>query len=145
MARAQAALASFRGPGEAELIAWLQATLANVLKDRLRKEFAGRRDIRREQRLDAAVIQSSVQLNQFIAQSGESPDSAVLRREQAVQVTEAITQLETDQRDAIVLRDIQGLPVAAIAERMQRTEKSVAGLLLRGRKRLRELLADLKE
>ncbi len=143
MAHAQAGLEDFRGCTEAEFVAWLQAALANVLRDRVRREHAGKRDLRREQRFDAAVGESSVQLNQFLAADGESPSVAVQRTERALHVAEAIARLEPDQRDAILLREMQGLAIADIAKRMQRTEKSVAGLLLRGRRRLRELLAGI--
>jgi RNA polymerase sigma-70 factor (ECF subfamily) len=119
MARAQAGLDNFRGTTEAEFISWLQAALANVLKDRMRKEFADKRDVRREQQLDAAVIHSSVRLNQFIAQdNAESPASAMQREERAVQVAEAVARLDQDQRDAILLREMQGLPVTEIANRL---------------------------
>ena len=49
-----------------------------------------------------------------------------------------------DQRDVVLLRDVQGRSVADIAAQLGRTEKSVAGLLLRGRGRLRQLLPDVR-
>jgi len=59
-----------------------------------------------------------------------------------LRVAGAIDQLPEDQHDAVVLRDLMGLPVAEVAARMGRTPKAAAGLLLRGRARLRELLTD---
>jgi RNA polymerase sigma-70 factor (ECF subfamily) len=58
-------------------------------------------------------------------------------------LAEAVEELEEDQRDVVSLRLLMDAPVAEIAERLGRTEKSVAGLLLRGKRKLRELLADL--
>jgi RNA polymerase sigma-70 factor (ECF subfamily) len=145
MARAHVGLGAFRGTTEAEFVAWLQAALANVLRDRLRRERAGKRDPRREQQIEAVVGDSSVRLNHLLAADSETPSVAIRREERARKVAEAIARLEPDQRDAILLREMQNLAVAEIAMRMRRTEKSVAGLLLRGRKRLRELLAELSE
>ena len=40
------------------------------------------------------------------------------------------------------MRHLQGYAVAAIAEQMSRSEASVTGLLRRGLKKLRELMAE---
>jgi RNA polymerase sigma-70 factor (ECF subfamily) len=57
-----------------------------------------------------------------------------------LRLASAIDQLPEDQRDVLMQRDLLGASVSQIAEQLGRTEKSVAGLLLRGRRRLRELL-----
>jgi RNA polymerase sigma-70 factor (ECF subfamily) len=145
MARAQAGLARFRGTTEPELVAWLQAALASALRDLSRRERAGKRDVRRELALDAAVGESSIRWNRYLADDRDPPGAAAERDERAVRVAGAIGRLDPDQRDAILLREMQGLPVAEIAARMGRTVKAVAGLLLRGRQNLRTLLADLAE
>jgi RNA polymerase sigma-70 factor (ECF subfamily) len=54
----------------------------------------------------------------------------------------ALERLPEDQRDVVMLRDLMNQPVAQIAQQLGRTERSVAGLLLRGRQKLRELLKD---
>jgi hypothetical protein len=43
----------------------------------------------------------------------------------------AIDNLPEEQRDVLIQRDLNGAPVSQIAEQLGRTEKSVAGLLLR--------------
>jgi len=139
--RAQRSAGHFRGGSERQLIAWLQAILANTLKDLVRREHAVGRDVAREQEIIAALSRSSMRLEQFAVARDETPSQALHREELVVRVAAAMERLEQDQRDAIILREMQGLPVKEVADRMGKTEKAVAGLLLRGRKRLRELLA----
>ena len=56
-------------------------------------------------------------------------------------LTRALAQLPEDQCQAVVLKHLQGLAVAEVAQQMGRSEAAVAGLLRRGLKGLRELLA----
>jgi RNA polymerase sigma-70 factor (ECF subfamily) len=145
LARAQANLADFRGTTEAELFGWLQEILRHVLVDELRKNHARKRDIDLERSLERMLAQSTARLEAYAADRRyPSPSEDAERRELLARVAQAIEQLPKDQRDVVILRDLMETPVAEIAERLQRTEKSVAGLLLRGRSRLRELLADLQ-
>jgi RNA polymerase sigma-70 factor (ECF subfamily) len=132
----------FRGTTEAELLKWLQQILANTLRDELRKAKAQERDVAREQSLEAAVADSSARLEAYLADKQASPAEQAERHERLVRVADAISKLPEDQQTAIVKRDLLGTPVAEIAEEMSRTEKSVAGLLIRGRTTLRRLLRD---
>jgi RNA polymerase sigma-70 factor (ECF subfamily) len=130
----------FRGGTEAELLRWLHEILSHVAVDQVRRATAKKSDLRLERPLQAALSDSSLRLEQFLAARGEAPDARVEREELLLRVAAAIDQLPADQRDAVVLRDLMGLPVAEVAARMGRTRKAAAGLLLRGRDRLRELL-----
>jgi RNA polymerase sigma-70 factor, ECF subfamily len=141
LVRAQRGVRHFCGGTEAELVAWLQRILANTLKDLMRRATADKQDVRREEEIAAAVGQTSNRLEQFAAARGDTPSQALRREELVVRVAAAVERLDADQREAIILREMQGLPVKEVADRMRKTEKAVAGLLLRGRKRLRELLA----
>jgi RNA polymerase sigma-70 factor (ECF subfamily) len=134
----------FRGGTEPELIRWLQEILKNVVADKVREATAGKRDLRLEQSLQDAVAESSTRLERFLAASAPSPGQHAERRELLLRLAAAIDQLPADQRDVVLRRDLGGDPVARIAEHLGRTEKAVAGLLLRGRRKLRELLADLE-
>src|SRR5207253_11471142 len=123
---------------EAELIAWLQEILANRAIDLVRRERAGKRDVALEQDIQAAVQNSSARLEHLLAHPEPSPSEQVERAEVLLRLTEAVEQLPEDQRSVVILRDLRGASVAEIAGQLGRTEKSVAGLLLRGRRRLRE-------
>jgi RNA polymerase sigma-70 factor (ECF subfamily) len=50
--------------------------------------------------------------------------------------------LPEEQRQALEMRYLEGWPVAKIGKQMERSEASVTGLLRRGLKKLRELLAE---
>jgi RNA polymerase sigma-70 factor (ECF subfamily) len=132
----------FQGTSAAELLKWLHEILLHVAADEVRRARAKKRDLGLEQSLQAALADSSLRLERCLADRGPTPDACAERGELLVRVAEAIDRLPEDQRDAVVLRDIMGLTVAEVAARLGRTEKAAAGLLLRGRARLRELLAD---
>ncbi len=46
------------------------------------------------------------------------------------------------QRDAVILRHLQGLSLAEAARQLGRTEAAVAGLVYRGLKKLHDLLDE---
>jgi RNA polymerase sigma-70 factor (ECF subfamily) len=142
MLKAHEALAHFKGESEAELVKWLQEILGNVLADEVRKARAQKRDLAVEKSLHDAVADSSAQLEAYLTVGDPSPSEQAERQEQLLRLAGAIDELPDDQRDVVIQRDLLGSPVREIANLMERTEKSVAGLLLRGRRRLRELLED---
>jgi RNA polymerase sigma-70 factor (ECF subfamily) len=140
--RAHANLARFRGQSEAELVKWLQEILTNVVTDEARKARARKRDVALEQPLEAVMAESSARLEMYLASSGASPSRQAERQELLLALAAAIDQLPEAQCDVLIQRDLNGASVSQIAEQLGRTEKSVAGLLLRGRRKLRELLQE---
>jgi RNA polymerase sigma-70 factor (ECF subfamily) len=133
-------LHQFRGSTEAELVKWLQEILANALADQIRKAKTGKRNVSLEKSLETIVAESSSRLEAYLAADQSSPSQQVQRKELLLRAAEALESLPEDQRDVVMLRDLMNQPVAQIAQQLGRTEKSVAGLLLRGRHKLRELL-----
>jgi RNA polymerase sigma-70 factor (ECF subfamily) len=140
--RAVAAFGQFSGSTEAELICWLQTILHNTFREWIRREKAGRRSPVLEASLEAAVQASSVRLARILAAEQSSPSERAERGEVLLRWAEAVERLPADQRDVVLLRDLHELPVKHIAERLGRSEKSVAGLLLRGRQQLRQSFPD---
>lgn len=138
--RAHLRLADFRGATAAELIAWMQQILANVVADEVRRARAGKRDIAVEQALDEMLTESSLRLEEFLATGVATPLEQAQRSEELLGLAAAIERLPEDQRDVVIHRDLLGTAVAEIAESLGKSPKAVAGLLLRGRRRLRELL-----
>jgi RNA polymerase sigma-70 factor (ECF subfamily) len=133
-------LHQFRGRTEAELVKWLQEIFANALADQIRKAKTGKRNLNLEKSLETIVAESSGRLEAYLAADQSSPSQQVQRKELLLRAAEALERLPEDQRDVVMLRDLMNQPVAQIAQQLGRTEKSVAGLLLRGRHKLRELL-----
>jgi RNA polymerase sigma-70 factor (ECF subfamily) len=129
----------FRGQSAAEQAGWLRRILVNTLVDAARK-FG--RELDREMPLEQQVHDSSARLEAFLAADQSTPSEAAVRQEQLLRVAGALARLPEDQRTAIELHHLRDQAVADIAVTMDRTEASVAGLLRRGLKRLRELLEE---
>ncbi|WP_227254587.1 sigma-70 family RNA polymerase sigma factor [Frigoriglobus tundricola] len=129
---------AFRGTTEPEFAAWLRQILSGVLGNTLRRYFGTQaRDPRLEQDLRAGIDRSSCMLAERLAAPGTSPSEAASRREQAVLFADALGRLPADYREVIVLRHLEALPFAAVAERMGRSVDSVEKLWLRALARLR--------
>jgi RNA polymerase sigma-70 factor (ECF subfamily) len=132
----------FRGQTEAELVKWLQVILANVAGEEIRKAKAHKRDVGLEHSLQEALDGFSTRLERIFAPAQSSPSRRVEKNEFLLSFAASLDQLPKDQRDVVILRDVEGSPVHDIAERLCRSEKSVAGLLRRGRRALRALLIE---
>jgi len=131
----------FRG-GEAERAAWLRQILAHNLADAFRAFGQARRDIGRERPLRATVQESSDRLESWLAAEQSSPSHQAERHEEAVRLAEALAELPEANREALMMHYFQGEPLAEIARQMERTPASVAGLLKRGLKQLRDRLNE---
>jgi RNA polymerase sigma-70 factor (ECF subfamily) len=132
----------FRGGTAGEQAAWLRRILSNTLIDAARK-FGRQIDL--EMPIEQQVAHSSARLEAWLAGEQPSPSDAAARQEQVLVLARALSQLPDDQRLAVELHHLRGLAVAEIAGLLERTEASVAGLLRRGLKRLRELLGVADE
>jgi RNA polymerase sigma-70 factor (ECF subfamily) len=132
----------FHGHSEAEMAAWLRQILVNTLTDALRRYTTEARDVGLERSLAAAVQDSSLRLENWLAGDQSSPSRHAERHEQVRLLAAGLAQLPEDQRRAVELKHLEGWSVEAIARHLGRTEAGVAGLLRRGLERLRELLAE---
>jgi RNA polymerase sigma-70 factor (ECF subfamily) len=133
---------TFRWQSDAEMAAWLRKILANTLTDAIRKFAAEARDVYRERSLESSVEESSAKLEAWLAADQSAPDERLLRQERLLHLAEALAQLPADQRTVLEMMHLQGQPVDTIAEQMGRSATAVGGLLRRGMKKLRELLAS---
>ena len=140
--QAYQALDQFRGHSEAERAAWLRQILARNLAQAVRYFGRARRDLAREQPLQAALDASSAQLEAWLAADQSSPSQRADQAEQAQRLAEALEQLPETQREALVLQHWQGLSLAEIGARLGRSPEAVAGLIKRGLKKLRHLLRE---
>jgi RNA polymerase sigma-70 factor (ECF subfamily) len=134
--------AQCRGSNDAELAAWLRRILASRLAEAFRALHRGKRDIEREQPLEAALDQSGTRLEDWLVAMQTSPSAKAIRSEQLMRLAWALGELPDDQREVVELRHLHACDVSQIAESLGRSRAAVAGLLRRGLRRLRELLEE---
>ena len=131
----------YRGTSEAELMGWLRQILANNLADAVRGLARAKRDVSRERPLEVEVDDSFTRVDGWLAAVQSSPSQQAVRSEELIRLADALTSLPEAQREAIVLHHLQGLALAEVGQQLERSPAAVAGLLHRGLKQLREILA----
>lgn len=141
MLHAHQARGGFRGTTNAERAAWLRQILARNLAHAARDFGRDKRDLSREQSLQANLDQSSARLEAFLAADESSPSQRAARNEDVLRLAAALETLPEAQRQAIELHYWQGCTVAEVGEQLERSTAAVAGLLHRG---LTALRAELK-
>lgn len=110
--------------GEAQVSTWLYRVVRNLCTDRLRKKRGVGLDEIAEP-MDDALPATEVLLNQG----------------RALALKEALAALPERQREAVVLRHIEGLSNPEIAEVLEITTEAVESLTARGKRSLTKLLA----
>jgi RNA polymerase sigma-70 factor (ECF subfamily) len=139
--RAHRDFAHFRGAGEAELVSWLRQILAANLAGLVRRYLGTRRrDVRLERRLASELEESSRALDGGLLAGQSTPSERAARREQAVLLADALAQLPEHYREVIILHHLEGLSLARVASRLDRTEDSVEKLWTRALLQLRRAL-----
>jgi RNA polymerase sigma-70 factor (ECF subfamily) len=131
----------FRGVTEKELIGWLRQILVSNFANLVR-HYRGtrRRDIRLERELALEMEHSFAVLDRGLFAREVSPSQQAARREQAVLLADALSRLPEDYRRAIILRHLEALSFAEVADRMGRSVDSVKKLWARALARLRDSL-----
>ena len=120
--------------------AWLRSVLANNLTDELRKLRTDKRDVSRERSLEQALENSSGQIQAYLQDDHSTPSTRAVRNERALALAEALAKLPADQRTAVELHHLQGLPLEEVGRILNRKRDAAAGLIFRGLKTLRQLL-----
>jgi RNA polymerase sigma-70 factor (ECF subfamily) len=124
----------FKGRTERELYGWVRSILLNDLADQERKLLRNDGDGHHSLEGSRASLAAELVAEQT------SPSQRAIRHELWDRLAIAMAQLPEDQRRAVEMRHIEGLSVAEIATKMDRTSASVAGLLRRGLDSLRDVM-----
>ena len=132
----------FRGTSDGQRGAWLRQILARNLAHATRDFTRDKRDVRREQAMQAAVDASGRGLEGLLAGDQTGPVSAATKSESLLRLADAIAELPDAQQEALLLHYMQGMTMPDIADRLDRTRSSVAGLLRRALATLREKLQN---
>jgi RNA polymerase sigma-70 factor, ECF subfamily len=138
-------IAQFRGRSEGEFVCWLRKVFATILSNQVRRYLGTRRrDLRRERRIATGRDDTSrAVIDRRLVAPQSSPSQQASRRERAELLAEALQTLPPAYREVIVLRNLEGLSFADVADRMGRTEDSVKNIWLRALSRLRRMLGDV--
>jgi len=126
-------------------VAWLRKALVNNLRDALRALRRGKRDIRREMSLDADIERSSARLAEMLPADISSPSRRAGRNEDLIRLAVALDGLPDGQRQAVVLHHLHGWSLTETAARLGRSDAATAGLLHRGLKKLKQLMAEERD
>lgn len=135
MIAAWRALDGYRG---GNFPAWLLRIAGNRCRDELR-----RRKRRPSTSLDELVEEHGDAWSP--PDEGRSPEAAALDAETGRALLAALDQLPEEQRQAVLLSDVQGLAYLEIADVMHTSIGTVKSRLNRGRARLRQLLLESGE
>lgn len=130
-----------RFEGRSRFSTWLHRIAMNVCLSMLRSNKA--HPERRALSLDGGTSGSPGEETAAVAEpasGGDSPEADLERSESRAAVTEAIAGLEEDFRQAVVLRDIQGMAYDEIADILQIPVGTVRSRIHRGREQLRNAL-----
>ena len=132
-------LATFRG--ESSLKTWIARVTLNAARNRRRDE--GRR-LRLVSSLDAPVKDGeNLTLGDRVADGAPDPERLAVSKQARLRIEEAIHALPPEFREALVLREIEGLSYEEIAVTLSVNVGTVKSRLARARARLQEALADL--
>ncbi|MCW2791045.1 MAG: polymerase, sigma subunit, family [Nocardioides sp.] len=128
---------SFRG--EAAVTTWLHRVVVNACLDRLRAAKVRRTDALPDD-LEEYGNRGSLA---SATHASEDPADLSVRGERRRAVLDALSTLPAEQRAALVLVDMEGYPVAEVAEMLDCAVGTVKSRCSRGRARLAELLGVL--
>lgn len=123
---------------ESTLKTWLYRMCKNCAYDYMRKYYKHRalsltvKDPQEETAEDIDVVAQS------------TPDEEIIRKEQIMAVRKAIKKLPEEQRDVIVLRELEGLQYSEIAIMLGISEGTVKSRISRGREALKKFLENYR-
>ena len=130
----------FRGTTELEWMAWLRTILVRSLTDFQKGFQRQRRNVTRERSLESIVDRSSAMLRNMVPAPGPSPSQEAQRREAAALVADALAELEPEDRDVVILRNLHELDWNAVGEKTGRSPDAARMLWARAMQRVGGLL-----
>ncbi|MBO5666592.1 MAG: sigma-70 family RNA polymerase sigma factor [Firmicutes bacterium] len=115
---------------------WVYRIVVNTCNDMLRKNHGAPVE---------SIIRSDEEEEEYTLELPDpepGPQESLLRKEQAKLILEALEQLKPDQKEVIVLRDIQGFAYEEISEMLNCSIGTIKSRINRSRSRLREILLE---
>lgn len=127
------AMKNFRG--DADLKTWLYRIAVNESRNRFR--WWKRRNRSSTISLDAENVFGQTS---EVADLAENPEAATLRREREFALRQALSEMPSNYREVLVLRDIEGLSYEEVATALETNVGTVKSRIARGREELRKKL-----
>jgi RNA polymerase sigma-70 factor (ECF subfamily) len=119
-------------------LGWLRQLAAASIKETHRRHIVSqRRSVQRETREADLPDDSAMKLGQKLMARDTSPSNRMIRQERRDQVKTALAELSTRDREILVMRYLEQLDNADIAEALGITEGAVKMRLLRALQRMR--------
>ncbi len=115
---------------------WVYRIVVNTCNDMLRKNHGA--PVEYLNRSDEEEEEYTLEL----PDSDPGPQDALLQKEQAKLILDALDQLKPDQKEVVILRDIQGFAYEEIAEMLNCSMGTIKSRINRSRSRLREILLE---
>ena len=131
---------NFSGQTEGEWIAWLKQILKHNATDFVRRFGAAKRRVTLEVAISNGNDSTYFRAAPELSSGGEYPSQVMVRREQEIEISEALATLPDAYQEVIVLRNLQRLPFDEIAERMERSRPATQMLWMRALKKLQAQL-----
>jgi len=134
----------FRGESIESLLSWLANILRNNVATAHQEHLvAQKRSARKEVVLRVASESggSSLGIADLVSSESSTPSQRLMRDEAAVVLSACLDKIPETQREAIRMRYLEGMSLKSISDRTGKSEMAVAGLLKRGLRALREVMA----
>ncbi len=130
----------FDGATQSDFLAWIRGILKNdLLETRRYYHGAEKRKIGRESPID-----DSRQIGATLRDAAVTPGTNAVRNEQAERLNESMTQLSSEHRQVIELRNWQQLSFSEIGARMNRSENAARKLWARAVQQLQTAMKDCR-
>lgn len=117
-------------PGDKPFIAWLYTIAGNLVRN----------DIKRHKRITWLSLEDHDSKNPLAEESEAGLMAQISKSLQSQQIIQSINKLTEDQRQVVILRFIQGLPTAEVAQKLGKPETSIKALQRRAIGALRRVL-----
>ncbi len=134
---------NFQGNSQGEWLAWLRRILARNATDYVRcYKGTAKRDARREVAIRHPSDATDVIGAAEPAAADATPSQQVIRRDQELRLTAALSELSEDHRQVILLRNIERLPFDEVAAKMDRSRPAAQMLWMRAIQALQKIMEE---
>jgi RNA polymerase sigma-70 factor (ECF subfamily) len=134
-------LPQFEYKTEGDFLNWLSKIVENRIRDKIDYYHAARRDVAREQPLDAASLDSSTSGGSpaLPDKHASTPSQNVRAREEMDRLEKALDALSPEHREVVILARYEGLSYQEIGEQLGKSPEAVRMLLARALSNLSRL------